>query len=385
MSACFKTKWLVLFVIRLVFMTDNDLLQPGKISQRTTKREPQIDTKENHAGEPEKKRYWWPVLGALIGSGALLWVFFRIDLEQLRTTLANADPRFLALLLASLMLEQLLQGWKWRQLLFPIKSVATLRLFGSIMAGYLANFLLPLGISPFVRSWLVARLDGLKMSEVLATTAISRLVDGFIFLIYAAVVLFIAVFPDPSGDVRRGLLAGTIGSLLLFPLLTILLIRHRHNMLAGSGWLLRLTRLLPKRAVERSEQLLLTFAEGVVWPRQFWSSAGIIVASALMKLVAASHFLWAGLAFGVLLNFIDYIFLVVFLGFLIIITRLARIPGAFVVGGIFALNRFGLSQEDSLAMVASVQLLSMLSIASVGAVTLWRNGISLGQLQNQKD
>jgi len=344
----------------------------------------QIDAHESRTVKMgTKSQYWWPVFGALIGIAALLWVFFRIDLEQLRTTLTNANPWFLALLPISVALEQLLQAWKWRQLLFSVKSVTTFRLFGATMAGYLANLLVPLGVSPFVRSWLVARLDGLKMSEVLATTAIARLVDGFVFLGYVAVVIVFATIPDPTGGVRRGLIAGTVGSFLLFPLLVILLVQHRRNMREGGGWLLRLTRLFPERVVKRIERLLHSFAEGVVWPRQYWRSAGIIVASTFIKLVAAGHFLWAGLAFGVLLDSIDYIFLVVFLGFLIVITRFARIPGAFVVGGIYALNLLGVGEEQALAMVVSVQLATVVSVALVGALTLWHNGISLGQLQKR--
>ena len=54
------------------------------------------------------------------------------------------------------------------------------------MAGYLANLLVPLGLSPFVRSWLVVRRENLSMSCVLATVAIDRMIDG---LVLAGVVL----------------------------------------------------------------------------------------------------------------------------------------------------------------------------------------------------
>ena len=80
----------------------------------------------------------------------------------------------------------------------------------------------------------------------------------------------------------------------------------------------------------------------------------------------------------------DYVFLVVFLGFLIILTRFARIPGGFFVGAIFALDLLRVAEEQALAMVLVVQSSSMLTVAGIGAFALWRNGIALGDLQTVK-
>ena len=131
----------------------------------------------------------------------------------------QADIGFVLLLPLAIAAEQLVRGWKWRQLLYVLRPISTLRLFGAIMAGYFANFLIPLGISPLVRSWLVARLEALKMSTVFATAAIDRFIDGVVFTGFVAVVLAFAVFPDPTGGIRLGLIVGGLGSLILFALL----------------------------------------------------------------------------------------------------------------------------------------------------------------------
>ncbi len=108
---------------------------------------------------------------------------------------------------------------------------------------------------------------------------------------------------------------------------------------------------------------------------------GIVLASIVIKLVAITHFLWAGLAFEVVLRPADYLFLVVFLGFLIILTRFTRIPGGFFVGGIFALDLLSVAEEQALAMVPVAQFSSILVVSSIGAFALWRSGIALGQLR----
>ena len=129
----------------------------------------------------------WRWLGALVGLLLLGWVLWRVDLDRLRRVVAEAEIGYALLVPLALAAEQLVRGWKWRQLLYQIKPIHTLRLFGAIMAGYFANFLIPLGVSPIVRSWLVARLEALRMGAVLATAAIDRLVDGVIFTGFVAV------------------------------------------------------------------------------------------------------------------------------------------------------------------------------------------------------
>ncbi|MCH8926755.1 MAG: flippase-like domain-containing protein, partial [Proteobacteria bacterium] len=236
-------------------------------------------------------------------------------------------------------------------------------------------------ISPLVRSWLVARLEALKMSTVLATAAIDRLVDGMVFVAFIPVPLLLAAYPDPGGGIRLGLLAAGGGSVALFAGLAFALARYKRQAARPEGWLRRLIERLPARFAGSAEGAALSFAEGIVWPRKARRGLGIVLASVVIKLIALTHFLWAGLAFGVVLRPADYVFLLVFLGFLIILTRFARIPGGFFIGAIFALDLLGVAEEPALAMVLVVQFSSMLTIACLGALALWRNGMTLGKLR----
>jgi hypothetical protein len=260
-----------------------------------------------------------------------------------------------------------------------------LRLFGAIMAGYLGNILIPFGVSPLLRSWLVARLEQLKMSAVLATVAIDRLIDGVVFAILVAVVLTLAVFPDPTGNLRQGLIVGAASSLVLFVAFLWLLAQHKRRIADATSWLQWLISRLPLRLAEPSHRLLTSFAEGIVWPAEPWRRHAIVLSSLVVKLIAATHFLWAGLAFGVVLRPLDYLFLIVFLGFIVILTHFARLAGGFIVGATFALGLFDVSEEVALAMVMVVQIGSLSSVAAIGAFALWRNGIAIGDLQTQQE
>jgi glycosyltransferase 2 family protein len=71
----------------------------------------------------------------------------------------------------------------------------------------------------------------------------------------------------------------------------------------------------------------------------------------------------------------------VFLGFLVVLGHFGRIAGSFIVGGIFALGLFGVSEERALAMVLVVQGATMLSVACIGTLTLWQQGVALSDVR----
>ena len=325
---------------------------------------------------------WWPWIGAIVGLAALVWVLRRLDLERFRADLAHADIRFIVLVPLAIVIEQWVRAWKWRQLLHPLRpAIDTLHLLGAIMAGYLINMLAPLGFSALVRSWIVARREGLTTSGVLATAAIDRLTDGIVFALLVPVALVLVAFPDPAGDIRAGLAWAALGSLTLFILLLFALVLYKRDTLDTGGRVLRLIGQLPPRFAAPVQRVSISFAKGIVWPRELWRGVGIALASVAIKGIAATHFLWAGLAFGVALRPGEYLFLMVFLGFVAILGRFARIPGSFIVGAIFALGLFGVAEATALALVLVVQAASLLSVATIGALALWRQGVALADLR----
>ena len=148
-----------------------------------------------------------PLIGSACAVGLLVWLY--ADLDRFGAALRGAEPRWLVVLCAAVLLEQLLSGWKWRQILLDLKPIASLRLCGAILAGYAASILLPLGISPLVRSWLVTRREGLP----LASAATERFVDVLLF----ALLVGLVALTGPIlllADGARGLLAAA-GALFL--------------------------------------------------------------------------------------------------------------------------------------------------------------------------
>lgn len=327
------------------------------------------------------RRRWLPWAGAVIGLGSLAWVLRRFDLDRFLATLASANFFYLALVPASLITEQLVRAWKWRQILSPLKLISTLRLFGAVMAGYLIASLIPFGFGTVARSWIVARNDGLKLPAVLATVGLDRITDGVVFACLVPIALLAVVFPDPTGGIRTGLIWSGAGSLALFVFLAFALLVYKRGMLSQDSLVVRLIACLPARWSKSCQRLAISFSDGIVWPQEMWRGAGILLASVAIKLLAASYFLWAGLAFGVVLEPAQYVLVLVFLGFLIILGHFARVAGSFIIGGIFVLGLLEVPNEQALAMVLVVEAANLFSIAALGALSIWWQGIALAELR----
>ena len=177
----------------------------------------------HEAGENVKRmflRWGVPVFGAALALFLTFLLYGSLDFAKFLNGLRSADPVWIAVLITTILLEQLLNGWKWRQILHDVKPVGTIKLTGALLAGYGANVLVPLGISPLIRAWIIARLERLKMPTVLTTTIISRFVDGVVFALFAGVLALAGKVPQVEGNLELGLsIAGALNIALFGGLL----------------------------------------------------------------------------------------------------------------------------------------------------------------------
>ncbi|UWQ53114.1 lysylphosphatidylglycerol synthase transmembrane domain-containing protein [Leisingera caerulea] len=326
---------------------------------------------------PFIKRWLLPVLGAALA----LWLIFRLygslDFARFLDGLRQANPVWLSVLAATILLEQVLSGWKWRQILFDVKPVGSLPLTGALLAGYGVNVLVPLGVSPLVRAWLVARLHGLKMATVLSTAVIARFLDGVVFALFAGAVAAAGRIPQIEGDLRLGLSVAGALNLLLFGGLLWVFFRFRDLFNREEPLICRLFDWITERMGASGPGLRASLGAGIVWPRARARRIAAIIAAVAGKLVAATHFLWAGLAVGVLLRPWDYLFLMVFSGFAMVLGRFVRIPAGFVFGAGFALKALGVADEPALLMILFSYILTIILVVGIGLVVLWQSGLDI--------
>jgi len=323
----------------------------------------------------------WTTIAALLAAGVLYFAFRHLDLERLSDIILGAEPLWLLALAISIPIEQVLRGWKWRQILFDIRPVGTLRLFSAVMVGYFANMMIPIGLSPLVRAWLIARLESLKITTVLLTTAIERFVDGIVFAVLVGILVSFATLPVTEGNLRLGLMVAGSGSLVLFIGLIGGLFLVKNHLIDSNSVVGRFVAWLETLFGGKLAGIGLGMAEGITWPKSRWRGAGIILASIAMKMISTSHFLWVGLVFGILLSPFDYLFIMVVTGFALIVSRFIRVPGGGIMGSALALKLLGIADEEALTMVLVVHFSVMAMVAGIGAIAMWKSGLTVLELR----
>ena len=256
-------------------------------------------------------RWVAPLIGGIVALFLIFTLYGSLDFARFLDGLRSTNPIWIAILAVTILLEQLLNGWKWRQILHDVKPVGTMRLTGALLAGYGANVLVPLGISPLVRAWVVARLEQLMIATVLTTTVIARFIDGVVFALFAGVLALSGRVPQVEGNLELGLgIAGAL-NIALFGGLLWAMFRFR-TLFTADGPICRLFDWAVARMRADGPGLRAALSDGVVWPRSAARRAAVFLGAVAAKLISATHFVWAGLAVGVVLTPWDYVFLMVF-------------------------------------------------------------------------
>ena len=316
------------------------------------------------------------LLAALIFAGMLWLIFHGFDYVRFMAALRGANLGWMAMIPATICVEQWFRAWKWRQFLVTLSAtVTTWQALRALMAGYVPGLAVGLGSSALTRSWLIARRDPrLTPSAVLATVTVDRLVDSLMFLAFVAVAVMLAPLPDSARRLSLGLAVGGGASLVITAGLLFLLLRR-------SAWLAAIPRLLPGRWRPRLLEIGAGFVRGAVWPRGAGRQAIVGFAAVVIKLLAIAQFFWAGLAIGVRLPAAAYVFVMVCLGLWVVIGFVVQVPGSSIVASVFVLGLFGVAREQALAMTLFVGASFLASYGGLGALALWREGASWQELR----
>jgi glycosyltransferase 2 family protein len=142
---------------------------------------------------------WRAAIGYALSAVLLVLILGSVDLDTTLEHMARV-PAWAVLATAIIgYLSIPLRVAQWRWLLGWPTSVSNRRAFQALCVGYLGNAVLPMRGGEFVKSYLLARMSGLRLDRVLATVVVERVQDVLPILWVAA--LAACVIPV-SGDLR---------------------------------------------------------------------------------------------------------------------------------------------------------------------------------------
>jgi uncharacterized protein (TIRG00374 family) len=162
-------------------------------------------------------------LAIAVGMGVVCVGLVVKDMDGAATwnALKAVSPGAIALYVVTLSITHVFRVWRWEYLLRPIGVSLTARqLFAVSSAGFLAVLALPVRLGEFVRPYFVVRLGQSRMSAVLGTIAVERIVDGLII----SVIFFGSYLASAPGSWPRELRFAAWLSLLGFVAGTLFLL-----------------------------------------------------------------------------------------------------------------------------------------------------------------
>lgn len=316
--------------------------------------------------------------GVALALGALYWLLHGLDLPRFFSLLAQAHLPFVLLVPVAVLTEQWLRAWKWRQVMWDLCRIPTHHIFLATMAGYVPGLVIGFGTSVLTRCWLIARRSSERTTTLLAANAVDRLVDLLAFAVFVGLTGTLVSLPRSAAAFApalrwSGAIIAVLAVLAFAPLLGL---RHGHLRRLAPA-----LRILPQSAARAVRSGLEGFALGITWPHSAPRRLAIVAMALLIKLIAATQYLWAGLAFGIRFEPGSYLFIMVFLGALVFVGFFVRIPGSSALASIFVLELLDVPKAQALAITLTVEASFMLTIAVIGGVVLAIEGVSFETLR----
>ena len=314
----------------------------------------------------------WTIGIGLVLSAAFLYIAARgAHLDRMAQALASANYAYMVPCVVLTLFAFWIRAVRWRFLLHSVRPIPLGIVFSATMIGFLANNVLPARLGELVRAHVVGRRASISRSAALASIIIERIFDLFTLLALFALVALVSRLP--RGLDRVALCALAAGAVTLI----LLLIWNRHPD-PFVRWMLRI---VPSRARGRASDLASGFREGL---RVFDSAAHLLAVGMLSLLF------WAGIlcVMWLCMRAISIqapqpeASMVAVVG-IALVTMVPSAPGFIGTmqgGGTLALQVFGVPKEQALAFSIIFHATQWVPVNLVGAVYLFREGLSLGQL-----
>jgi glycosyltransferase 2 family protein len=130
------------------------------------------------------------VIGAIIGSAALVFVFRGVDWSSIGNALAHTRLSMVGLALLCVLVTLVVNTTRWWLLFTPDHRERNwFVLAAAILIGQTTNFLIPARLGEIARIYLVGTREGVSKARVMATIVIEKVIDLAVFALCIALVL----------------------------------------------------------------------------------------------------------------------------------------------------------------------------------------------------
>jgi uncharacterized protein (TIRG00374 family) len=324
-------------------------------------------------------------------SAVLIYICFRgTDPAAVARSLSRAHPGYVALAVVLGLTSFAGRAFRWRSLLTHLKrGIPFASLLSCTIMGFMLSYVF-LRVGELARPVLLARRERMSKGSVIATVAVARMMDFLAVLLLFSIYMigFSSRLSATASDPRllqfrgKGIFVGIAILMVVVGLYATVLARDRifrilESWTSPASWSRRLVDFL--HSMVKGFEVLKSWRALVV---------GMLFTLATWGLIDLS--ILAGLkAFEIRMDFADVFLLIAFLAIGIAAPTPAGL-GSYQAMGLLCLETFfALPKETALAAVWVQWCVAVIPVVLVGAVLIWKEGLSVGQigrmLQSEKE
>ncbi|MDD2900171.1 MAG: lysylphosphatidylglycerol synthase transmembrane domain-containing protein [Desulfuromonadaceae bacterium] len=325
---------------------------------------------------------FWLGIGVSLFFMALL--FRKIDFHLLAAALRSANYLYVILAVGVTFVSYFMRAVRWRYLLIHEKNIPVPSLYQATIIGYMANNLLPARLGEFVRAYTLAQREHLETPAVFASLVIDRLFDGCTVLILLLVTLFTMQLPGGMEDAAQALRAGGVIMFFFYcgvVLFMYLLKRQTVRTLSAVSYILRP---FPKSISERCIPLLGSFIGGIRLSPRGGHVASLLLTSVGIWCMCVLSVDMTLQSFDIHLPMTASMFILILLVFAVMVPASPGFIGTYHYACYKGLSIFGIPETLSVSIALIMHGTSFFPVIFAGMYYLWKNKLSLTELQGVK-
>lgn len=317
------------------------------------------------------------VIFGIVISVILVYLSVRgINFQDVLSDLDKIQLSYVILFIVLVVFMQYLRSYRWGIILQPMEKIDQISLFSVTSVGFFAIAAIPARLGELARPYLISKRSSIKMSSALGTIIIERILDSFIVLTIALIVILLTDLPYwiIQSSIILFLMALAVFSFVLF------LILKREKALKFINAILNK---LPGKLANKVDKLIHHFIDGLQVVTNIKLILYLFVLSALIWLldVLAIYILLKDFGFNlpVLASFVVMIILIVGIA----IPTAPGYIGNWHFACVLALNLFGLAKADALSFAVIYHFLSMIIVVVLGIAFLPFNKFTISDMTNE--
>ena len=129
-------------------------------------------------------------IGIFLSFIGLYYAFRRLDVSQLLIHFQTVNLLYILVVFVLFIYSVQVRAKRWQALLKPLIEIPVSPLFSSTMIGYFGNNVLPFRLGELLRGYSLSKEYPLKVSSIMGTIILDRVLDFAGLLIFSALFLF---------------------------------------------------------------------------------------------------------------------------------------------------------------------------------------------------